>query len=56
MTGKKVFISYRRDTGSAMARMIFDKLKQENYACFLDVDTLRAGDFHQRILAEIDLP
>ncbi len=50
-----IFISYRRDTGSTMARMIYDRLRLEKeYRCFLDVEKLNAGDFHQNILREMD--
>ena len=50
----KIFISYRRDTGSFMAKMIADRLIQKKYKCFLDVESLKSGDFHQKILSEMD--
>ena len=50
-----IFISYRRDTGSTMARMIYDRLRLEkNYQCFLDVEKLNVGNFHENIVSEID--
>ena len=50
-----IFISYRRDTGSTMARMIYDRLRLEKkYQCFLDVEKLNVGNFHENIIAELD--
>ena len=51
---KGIFISYRRDTGSAMARMIYDRLRfEKKYDCFLDVEKLSAGNFRKNIRAEL---
>ncbi len=37
-----------------MARMIYDRLRLEkHYRCFLDVETLNAGDFRKNIAAEL---
>ena len=45
-----IFISYRRDTGSMMSRMIYDRLRLEKgYHCFLDVQELQAGNFREKI-------
>lgn len=50
-----VFISYRRDTGSTMARMLYDRMRLEKgYDCFLDVEKLSAGNFRENIAAEMD--
>ena len=50
-----IFISYRRDTGSTMARMIYDRLRLErHYECFLDVEKLNVGNFRENIAAEMD--
>ena len=50
-----IFISYRRDTGSTMARMIYDRLRLEKkYPCFLDVEKLNAGNFREHIAQEMD--
>ena len=49
-----IFISYRRSTGSTMARMINDRLRFETkYAVYLDVDELHAGNFHEAIRNKI---
>ena len=49
-----IFISYRRDTGSTMARMIFDRLRLEKkYQCFLDVEKLSVGNFRENIHSEM---
>ena len=50
-----IFISYRRNTGSTMARMVYDRLRLEKqYHCFLDVETLNAGNFRDHIDSEMD--
>ncbi len=50
-----IFISYRRDTGSTMARMIYDRLRLEKkQQCFLDVEKLGVGNFREHIYSEID--
>lgn len=48
-----VFISYHRETGAETARMVQQNLKQRGYRCFLDVDSVRGGDFQQRILTAL---
>ena len=54
MKEKGIFISYRRDTGSTMARMVYDRMRLEKgYQCFLDVEKLNAGDFKKNIANEI---
>ena len=54
-----IFISYRRDTGSMMSRMIYDRLRLEKgYHCFLDVQELQAGNFREKIkqkMSECDI-
>ena len=50
-----IFISYRRDTGSTMARMIYDRLRLEkHYECFLDVEKLNVGNFRENIAFEME--
>lgn len=51
-----IFISYRRDTGSMMARMTYDRLRLEKgYKCFLDVEKLFAGNFRERIKQDMSV-
>jgi len=49
-----VFVSYRRDGGSEMARLVYDALVQRRYACFMDVEGLKSGDFNKALFAKID--
>ena len=50
-----IFISYRRSTGSTLARMIYDRLRFEmKYQCFLDVKELDAGNFRKQIREKMD--
>ena len=49
-----IFISYRRSTGSMMARMIYDRIRLEKgYRVFLDVEKLNAGDFRKNLELEM---
>jgi hypothetical protein len=50
----RVFISYRRDQGSEMARLIRVALESRGWDVFLDVDDLRSSPFDERLLLEID--
>lgn len=56
MMNKKydVFISYRRDNGSADARLIYNELKSLNHEVFLDVVTLGSGFFDERLFGYIE--
>ena len=51
---QKVFISYRRDTSFELAKSICKALEEKRYPCFLDVESIKAGDFYQKILSEMD--
>lgn len=48
-----VFICYRRDASSYMARAIFQDLRAHNYDVFMDVETLEAGNFDSILLNQI---
>ena len=50
-----IFISYRRETGSSMARNIYDRLRfEKKYHCFLDIKELDAGNFKKQIREKMD--
>jgi hypothetical protein len=53
-TPKSVFISYRREGGSRLARVVQMELERRGHACFLDVDDLGAEHFDERLLREIE--
>src|SRR6185503_16479935 len=48
------FISYRREQGSELARLVFEGLKGRGVRCFLDVDGLRGGRFDDALLRHIE--
>jgi len=50
---RDVFISYRRDGGSTVARMLAEILKSRGVSVFFDVETLESGDFTQQIVDHI---
>lgn len=49
-----VFISYRRDKGSEIARLLAEKLRAKGYRVFLDVDALGSGEWGSQISDRID--
>jgi len=49
-----IFISYRRDKGGEVARLLRMALNQRGYQVFLDVDDLSSGHFDERLLQYIE--
>ncbi len=49
-----VFISYRRDKGSEVARLLAEKLQSRGYRVFLDVDALGSGEWGKQLSDRID--
>lgn len=47
------FISYRRESGAAEARLIRAELRDRKVRAFLDVDDLKAGHFDEALLTRI---
>ena len=54
MAAYDIFISYRRDGGETMALLLHDRLSQRGYRVFLDVESLNAGSFNNKLLDIID--
>ena len=50
----KVFISYRREGGADLARLVRDSLQQRGYDVFMDVENLRSGPFNTALFKEIE--
>ncbi len=48
-----VFISYRRDGGDALSRLLYNELTRDGYRVFYDVETMRSGKFNEQILESI---
>lgn len=49
-----VFVSYRRDKGSEVARVLAEKLERRGYRVFLDVDSLGSGEWGSELRARIE--
>lgn len=49
-----IFISYRREGGDALAQLLYQRLKEMNYNVFLDVESLRSGEFNKALYEMID--
>ncbi len=44
-----IFISYRRDGGEFVGKVIYDKLTAKGFRCFFDVETMRSGKFNEQL-------
>ena len=51
---KTVFISYRRDAASFIARAVFMDLREHGYDVFMDVESIDSGQFDTIILRQIE--
>lgn len=49
-----VFISYRREGGYAMARLVYECLRNAGLSVFLDLEELRSGQFNEKLYEEIE--
>ncbi|MBQ6996763.1 MAG: toll/interleukin-1 receptor domain-containing protein [Oscillospiraceae bacterium] len=49
-----VFISYRRDGGYAMARLVYECMRNVGLSVFLDLEELRSGQFNEKLYKEIE--
>lgn len=45
----KAFISYRRENGFYLARLVRDQLEKRNISAFLDLEELRSGEFNKKL-------
>ena len=54
MSGKTVFLSYRRDAaGKAFGRLIEQALTGRGYDVFLDVDSMEPGPWKEQLEREV---
>jgi len=53
-SAKKTFISYRRDDGSKLARLIVSELKTHGVETLLDLDDFSSSHFDEQIFQQID--
>lgn len=49
-----IFISYRREGGYAMARLLYECFRNSGLSVFLDLEELKSGQFNKKIYEEID--
>ena len=52
---KSIFLSYRREKGSKMARIVQSEIEKRGYPVFLDVDDLGPNQFDHKLLTQIEL-
>jgi hypothetical protein len=55
LEGRDVFISYRRDGGDLLARLVMNALVQRGYSVFMDAEALKHGRFDTALLGHIEL-
>lgn len=53
MSGKNIFISYRRDTGVDIAARVKDFFTAKGYNVFYDISSMRLGEFDKQIFRQI---
>jgi hypothetical protein len=51
---QKVFISYRREGGAELARLIRDALRERGHHVFMDIEDLKCGPFNTALFSEIE--
>jgi membrane-associated phospholipid phosphatase len=51
---KSIFLSYRRENGSNMARIVQSEIAKRGYSVFLDVDDLGPNQFDEKLLKQIE--
>ncbi|MBE6567347.1 MAG: TIR domain-containing protein [Ruminococcaceae bacterium] len=49
-----IFISYRRDGGHEMARLLYEHFRMKGLRCFFDLEELGAGEFNVKLLDSIE--
>lgn len=49
-----IFINYRRDSGQDAAKLLVEKLRQDNYNVSFDQENLGNGDFNKQLLKRIE--
>lgn len=50
----QIFLSYRRDGADVLARLMYERLKNEGYSVFLDVESLDSGKFNEQLYDVIE--
>ncbi len=50
-----VFVSYRREGGEHLARLVVEALRQRGFSVFVDMENLQSGEFSLAILRKIEL-
>ena len=48
-----IFISYRRDGGDILAKLLYESLKQQKYSVFFDHESLSSGVFGEQLLETV---
>lgn len=48
-----IFISYRRDGGDILAKLLYETLRHKKYSVFFDYESLSTGDYREKILETV---
>ncbi len=50
----QIFISYRREGGELLGKILYDRLKEAGYTVFYDVEQMKSGAFNEQLYTHID--
>ena len=48
-----IFISYHRDGGDILAKLLYETLRNKQYSVFFDYESLSSGDYREKILETV---
>ena len=44
----QIFISYRRQNGEFLGKILYDELTRNGYSVFFDIESMRSGRFNEQ--------
>ena len=51
---KQIFISYRRQGGEFLGKILYDELTRNGYSVFYDIESMRSGRFNEQLYEKIE--
>ena len=49
-----IFISYRREGGEFLGKVLYDELSRNGYSVFYDIESMRSGRFNEQLYEKIE--
>ena len=50
----QIFISYRRQNGEFLGKILYDELTRNGYSVFFDIESMRSGRFNEQLYEKIE--